>query len=127
MKLDGKIKRLVDLHGMDSVMYSLLKSTPLEKLILVFSNQCIFKFNTDKSKKRKRTWYKLARVFHRAYDEVKMEKAKKKVFKSLLKEVYQCQGCKKQFKVDPFKEENCKFDLDRGMVVVKCPNCDKSE
>lgn len=95
--------------------------------MLEFSNQCIFKANAEKGKKRKAAWYKMARIFHRAYDEMILEKTKKHVFKVARRDYYLCPKCKKRFKVDYAKEENCKFELDRGMIVVKCPNCSFSE
>lgn len=92
-----------------------------------FSNQCIFKANAAKTKKIKRAWYGMARIFHRAYDEMILEKSKKTVFKIAHRDYYMCPKCKKKFKVDYAKEENCKFELDKGMIVVKCPNCGFSE
>ena len=127
MKLDNRIKKLIDEHNLSVVMGSLLKVADLEKLILIFSNQCIFKANSDKSKKRRKNWYKLARTFHRAYDELGLERTKKQIFKVARRDTYECQKCKKRFRVDPAKEENCKFDLIRGMMVVTCPNCNNNE
>lgn len=127
MKLDHRIKKLIDLSGVGSLVCSVLKATTLDKLLLEFSNQCIFRANYEKTNKRKKSWYAMARVFHRAYDEMILEKQKKVVFKIARRDYYLCPKCKKRFKVDPAKEENCKFELDKGMIVVKCPNCNHSE
>jgi len=69
----------------------------------------------------------MSRIFHRAYDEINLEKTKKNVFKIARRDYYLCPKCSKKFKADPAKEENCKFELDRAMVIVKCPNCGHTE
>ncbi len=127
MKLDNRIKKLVEQNGINSVLNSVLKVTPLDKLLMEFSNQCIFKANASRTKKATKAWYAMARVFHRAYDEMILEKTKKAVFKVARRDYYLCPKCKKKFKVDHAKQENSKFELDKGMVVVKCQNCGFSE
>lgn len=127
MKLDRRIKKLIDANGAGSVISCVLGNTTLDKLLLEFSNQCIFKAGAEKVKKRKRSWYGMARIFHRAYDEINLEKQKKSVFKIVRRDYYLCPKCNKKFKVDYAREENCKFELDRGVIVVKCPNCGHSE
>lgn len=127
MKLDRKIKKLIEVHTLNNVVTGLLTACDLEKLILSICNQCIFKANSNKIKKKQRIFYKLARLFHRGYDEMVMERTKKTVFKISRKDVYKCPSCKKIFRVEPAKEQNCKFDLSRGMIVVTCPNCKLAE
>lgn len=127
MKLDRRIKKLIDANNISSVISSVLKTTTLDKLLLQFSNQCVFRATEEKTNKRKKSWYAMARVFHRAYDEMILEKQKKVVFKVAHRDYYLCPKCKKKFKVDPAKEENCKFEVDKSMIVVKCPNCSHSE
>lgn len=127
MKLDNRIKKLIEKNGLNSVLNSVLRATHLEKLMLEFSNRCIFKASAEKVKKRKANWYRIARIFHRAYDEMILEKTKKAVFRIARRDYYLCPKCKKKFKVDHAKEENSKFELDRGVIVVKCPNCGFSE
>ena len=127
MKLDAKVKRLVDTNSFQSVLYSLLRILPLEKLILAFSNQCIFLANSEKTNKRIKSWYRLARVFHRAYDEMILEKQKRNVFKIIRRDYCLCPKCKKKFRIDPAKQENCKFELDIGAIVITCPHCGKKE
>lgn len=127
MKLDTRIKKLIEKNGFSSVLNSMMRGAPLEKMMLEICNQCVFKANAVKSGKQKRAWYNVARIFHRAYDELNMEKTKKAVFKVARRDIYLCPKCKKKFKADAAKEENCKFELDRGVVVVKCPDCGFSE
>jgi transcription initiation factor IIE alpha subunit len=127
MKLDSKIKKLIEKNSFSSVLNSVMRGAPLEKLMLEFSNQCVFKANASKTRKAQRSWYNIARVFHRAYDEMILEKTKKVIFKVNRRDIYLCPKCKKKFKVDAAKEENCKFELDRGFVVAKCPNCGFTE
>ena len=129
MKLGTKIKRLVEKNSFSSVLNAVMHQTPLEKLMLEFCNQCVFKAHAVKSGKQSRAWYNVARNFHRAFDELNLEKTKKKVFKIVRRDYYLCPNakCKKKFIVDAMKETNCHFELDRGMVVVKCPNCGFSE
>lgn len=127
MKLNKKIKKLIDEHSFSTILNSVIASAPLDKLLLEMSNQCVFKSNAIHSKKMQKIWYNAARSLHRAYDEVNMEKTRKAAFKVVRRDYYLCPKCKKKFKADASKEENCKFELDRGMVVVKCPNCAFSE
>lgn len=127
MKLGTKIKRLIEKNSFNSVLNAVITGTPLEKVMLEICNQCVFKANACKSGKQRRAWYNMARVFHRAYDELNMEKSRKAHFKVARRDIYLCPKCKKKFKVDAAKEENCKFELDRGVVVAKCPNCSFSE
>jgi len=127
MKLGSKIKRLIEKNSFSSVLNSVIQAAPLEKIMLEMCNQCVLKANASKTKKARRAWYNMARVFHRAYDELNMEKSRKAHFKVVRRDIYLCPKCKKKFKVDAAGEENCKFDLDRGIVVAKCPNCSFSE
>jgi DNA-directed RNA polymerase subunit RPC12/RpoP len=123
IKLSSRVRKLIEKNSLSGVIDGVLRTTTLDKLLMEFSNQCIFRANAEKVKKRKASWYKMARVFHRACDEMTLEKTKKHVFKVARRDIYLCPKCKKKFKVDYAKEENCKFELDRGLIVVKCPNC----
>jgi DNA-directed RNA polymerase subunit RPC12/RpoP len=127
MKLSVKIKRLIEKNSFDSVLNCVMGQAPLDRILMACSNECVFKASKAKTKKASKAWYKMARVFHRAYDEMLLEKKKKVVFKISRRDIYLCPKCKKKFKVEPSTEENCKFELDRGMIVVKCPNCGHSE
>jgi hypothetical protein len=127
MRLDGKLKKILAQNTPGMVISSLIKNIGQEKFLLYVANQCLYKSNAEKNKRRKRNWYNLSRLFHRAYDEINLEKSKKVVFKVARRDFYECQKCKKRFKVDPVKEENCIFEVDRGMVIVKCPNCGVTE
>lgn len=127
MKLDSKMKKLIEQNSFSGVLNGLLKVTSLEKLMLEICNQCVFKSNSDKTKKRRYQWHRAARALHRLYDELNQEKKKRNVFKVMRRDYYLCPKCKKKFRVDPLKGENCAFILDRGMVVVKCPHCGFSE
>jgi len=127
MKLSSRVRKLIEKNSLSGVLDGVLRTTTLDKLLMEFSNQCIFRANAEKVKKRKRAWYAMARIFHRAYDEMILEKTKKAVFKVARRDYYLCPKCKKRFKVEYAKEENCKFELDKGMIVVKCPNCSFSE
>jgi len=127
MKLKNKMTQLIDQFTLSGVLDSILTATTFEKLILQFSNECIYKANYAKTKKLRKQWYHVARVFHRAYDEIILEKTKKKVFKVVRRDYYLCPKCKKKFIVDPAKQENCKYDIDKRFTVVTCPNCGFTE
>ena len=127
MKLDSRIKKILAQNPPNAVVSSLIRQLGHEKLLLYIANQCVFKVTSEKSKKRKKVWHNLSRLFHRAYDEINLEKSKKMIFKVVRRDYYECQKCKNRFKVDPMKEENCKYEIDRGMVLVKCPGCGTSE
>lgn len=68
----------------------------------------------------------VARLVHRAMDELKLEKEKKTIFKIARRDIYTCK-CNKRFYVDPLHDKNCAFDVNRGLVVVTCPACGKKE
>jgi hypothetical protein len=126
MRLDKKLRKLIDQNSINMVLSGLLGAISLEKLILGLSNQCVHKANSD-VKKRRKTWYRTARLLHRAYDEINLERSRKAVFRIARVDYYECPSCKKRFKVDAFNEKNCKFDLNRGTIVVTCPFCSRSE
>lgn len=123
MKFRTALKKLLTKYTVNEVVGGLLDVQPWEQLLLTLSNQCIFRANSTKNKKKKRDCYRQARVFHRALDEITLEKKGKIIFKIARRDTYQCQKCKKQFRVDVGKEENAKFDLDKGIVMVTCPGC----
>jgi len=127
MKLSVKMKQLIEKFCLNSVLDSILQATTYDKLLLQFSNQCVYKANNAKTKKLRKQWYHIARIFHRAYDEILLEKTKKKVFKVVRRDFYLCPKCKKRFQVDAARELNCKYDMDKRFCVVTCPNCSFSE
>jgi hypothetical protein len=120
------IRKLLKTSTPEDIASDFLEQVTFEKLLKIFCNQCVFKSHSDHNKARQKTWYGMARLFHRAMDELKLEKEKKSIFKISKCEVYQCK-CKKKFYVDPLSEKNCIFEVDRGVVVVTCPQCGKSE
>lgn len=117
------LRRLLKTHTPDTIVSDFIEQVPLEKFLLILSNRCVLKSNCEPSKKRKRSWYGLARMFYRAKDELQLEEDKS-IFKISRRDIYTCK-CKKRFYVDPIVEKNCKFDMDKG-VVVTCPACGKT-
>lgn len=127
MKLSKIIARLVAKHTLPTILNEFLKHMPWEQVLQTLCNQCIINAYGAKTKKKSKEWYHLGRLFHRAMDEIKAEKGKKKpVFRVARVDVYECK-CKKRFKVDAAKQLNCKFDLGKGTMLVTCPNCGRSE
>lgn len=120
------IRRLLKTSTPESVVGDLIAQITFEKLLMILCNQCVFKSNTDINKKKRKIWYRTARSVHRTMDELKLEKAKKTVFRISRRDVYQCK-CKKKFYVDASIDKNCVFDVDRGVVVVTCPYCGITE
>lgn len=120
------IRKLLKTYTADNIASDFIEQVQFDKLLKIFCNQCVYKSHSDPSKSRQKTWYGIARIFHRAMDELKLEKEKKSIFKISKCEVYQCK-CKKKFYVDPLTEKNCVFAVDRGVIVVTCPECGKSE
>jgi DNA-directed RNA polymerase subunit RPC12/RpoP len=123
IKTSRIVEKILKKYGEKTIVTGLLESLDWGELLLQLSNRCIFRASAERNKKKQREWYRQARIFHRALDEIKLEKKGKIKFKVVRKDIYECQKCKKRFKVDPAKEENAKFDLDKGMVVVTCPGC----
>lgn len=121
MKLKSKIKKLMTTTSADAIVGEIITLLGFEKVMKTFCNCCVFKAYQEKVKKRGKAWNRAARVFHRAIDEVKLEKAGKKVFKINRRDIYECPKCKKKFRVEP--ELNCAYDVDRNIIVVTCPNC----
>jgi len=124
-KVYRTIRKLLKTYTPDQIVSDLIDQVLIEKLVIIFCNQCVFKSNLNSNKKKKKAWYGLARMFHRAKDELQLEKEKKNIFKVSRKDIYECK-CKKRFYVDPVLEKNCLFDMDRG-ILVTCPGCGLSE
>lgn len=120
------IRKLLKTTTPEVVTNNLLDQIELEKLLMIMCNECVFKSNSILNKKKKKAWYGVARLIHRAMDELKLEKEKKTIFKVSRRDIYTCK-CKKRFYVDPLHDKNCAFDVDRGLVIVTCPHCGKKE
>lgn len=127
MRLSVKLHKIIEEHTIDGVLAELLDSIELEKLLLGLSNKCVNKAYHQETNKLEAGWMGAARIFHRACDEIKFEKAGKNEFTITRKDTYECPKCKNKFKVDAAKEENAKFDLSRSTIIVTCPNCGKSD
>jgi uncharacterized protein YbaR (Trm112 family) len=106
-----------------SIIDRLLKNYSWEELLQLLSNRAVFNAQSDRERRKK--WYALARLFHRAMDELKMKE--KESFEVSYKDIYTCPKCKHRFRVQPEKELNCKFDMDRSVMLVSCPYCKKAE
>ncbi len=65
----------------------------------------------------------MARLFHRARDELVLQT---KPFKITRRDIYECK-CGKRFAVDPTRQLNAKFDSVLGVMVVSCPSCGVSD
>lgn len=121
MKLNKIIEKLLEKHTVSNLLEEILAVSPWEKLLLTMANKCVYRVGLEKRKKNKQKWYRMARILHRAFDEMGLEN--KGLFKIARMDVYECKKCKKRFKVDAAKETNCVFSLDKSAMVVTCPGC----
>jgi hypothetical protein len=126
MKLSTVMKKLLAKHQLGDLVAAFLQVSSWDKLLLMLSNRCVGLAYHAKGKKKKHEWMAQARILHRAYDEITLEKKEKRIFKVSRRDIYECK-CKKRFRVDAGKEQNVKYDLDKGILAVTCPHCGKSE
>lgn len=127
MKLSTVMKKLLVKHQLGDIVASFLQVVSWDKLLLMMSNRCVGLAYDAKGKKKKHEWMAQARILHRAYDEITLEKKGKKVFKVTRRDIYECPKCKNRFRVDSGKEQNVKYDLDKEILAVTCPGCGNSE
>jgi len=123
MNLDKIIERMIEKHSLRNVLGQFLELQPFDKFLLALANHCVFSAQNAK-KKDQNKWYRMARVLHRARDEMVM---KNKPFKIARKDMYHCSKCDKKFQVDPATELNIKLNLIEGLLIVTCPFCGLQE
>lgn len=74
MKLDKKIAKLLEEHGIVSIMEQLVAQSGLTNVMMQVSNRLVYK-GSGKDKAEAKKWTKRAKVVHGVIDEIEAEHA----------------------------------------------------